>query len=100
MIRLPKTATDGPLADPVSEAEKELEQLLGSASEPKHGDELVAPEPVVVDASAEQQAFADLLKALADTDEGDVATRVEALTLDAFKAETFCPAIQTEENDR
>ena len=51
------------------------------------------PEPVAVpiDLAAEQQAFADLLTKLAETDEGDMDTHVTILSADQFAADAFTP---------
>lgn len=48
-------------------------------------------EPVPVDPEAEKQAFAELLALLGKRDDGDAATTVVALDLDAFSAEAFTP---------
>lgn len=47
------------------------------------------PEPLSVDPAAEQAAFAELLKFIADNPEDDC--EFTALTLDEFAAETFTP---------
>ncbi|MCB1484688.1 MAG: hypothetical protein KDJ17_07335 [Hyphomicrobiaceae bacterium] len=47
--------------------------------------------PVPVDLNAELTAFADLMKLLAATDDGDEGTAITALHEDEFAQETFQP---------
>lgn len=79
------------IADKILKQEDALQETIAAI----HDGKAVPPDqptvPALPDANAEQQAFADLLAALKDTDEGDADTAVTVLSAEEFSAESFTP---------